>query len=382
MSFHDATVPAFLQILGSLEVLLTKAEAHCRAKNIQPEVLLSARLDPDMSPLTRQIQTASDFAAKTCARLTGNEVPSVPDTEKTFEELQQRIAKTVDYVKAFKPAQFAVQTEITRAPPAAAAARASSTAGGGRVEDRPVGRGRRSSPPREGPRDVLGRRSEPSRRSHRRRPRRAGRRTRRAGLPRPRCGGESVGRRGEVEGEDACRGRGRPRGAWQKSSEHWHSCLWQPAAETGSCPHANQSRSPRVRQTGRPGRGRPLRSDAQRARLGGRAGRQGEGREARRRRLWPGRRQIHRRGRRGGHPARPPAARNRPLLEDEEVLGRLRKDRRDHPRGRPRSAPGRWCSRRRACSRASAHRQLALTSSPCASTAPTRSEGAGSRTAR
>jgi hypothetical protein len=106
MSFHDATVPAFLQILGSLEVLLTKAEAHCRAKNIQPEVLLSARLYPDMYPLTRQIQTASDFAAKTCARLTGNEVPSVPDTEKTFEELQQRIAKTVDYVKAFKPAQF------------------------------------------------------------------------------------------------------------------------------------------------------------------------------------------------------------------------------------------------------------------------------------
>lgn len=106
MSFHDATVPAFLQILGSLEVLLTKAEAHCRAKNIQPEVLLSARLYPDMFPLTRQIQTASDFAAKTCARLTGSEVPSVPDTEKTFEELQQRIAKTVDYVKAFKPAQF------------------------------------------------------------------------------------------------------------------------------------------------------------------------------------------------------------------------------------------------------------------------------------
>ena len=106
MSFHDATVPAFLQILGSLEVLLTKAEAHCKAKNIQPEVLLSARLYPDMFPLTRQIQTASDFAAKTCARLTGSEVPSVPDTEKTFAELQQRIARTVDYVKAFKPAQF------------------------------------------------------------------------------------------------------------------------------------------------------------------------------------------------------------------------------------------------------------------------------------
>ena len=106
MSFYDATVPAFLQILGSLSGLLTKAEAHCEAKKIQPEVLLSARLYPDMLPLTKQIQIASDFAAKSCARLTGSEVPTTPDTEKTFEELRQRLAKTVDYVKSFKPAQF------------------------------------------------------------------------------------------------------------------------------------------------------------------------------------------------------------------------------------------------------------------------------------
>jgi hypothetical protein len=106
MSFYDATVPAFLQILGSLSGLLTKAEAHCKAKNIAPEVLLSARLYPDMLPLSRQIQLVCDFAAKSCARLTHSEVPSIPDTEKTFEELKQRLAKTIDYVKAFKPAQF------------------------------------------------------------------------------------------------------------------------------------------------------------------------------------------------------------------------------------------------------------------------------------
>jgi hypothetical protein len=106
MSFHDATVPAFLQILGSLQGLLTKAEAHCKAKNIQPEVLLGARLYPDMLPLSKQIQIASDFAAKSCARLTHSEVPNTPDTEKTFEELKQRLANTAEYVKSFKPAQF------------------------------------------------------------------------------------------------------------------------------------------------------------------------------------------------------------------------------------------------------------------------------------
>ena len=106
MSFYDASVPAFLQILGSLSGILTKAESHCTAKNIQPEVLLGARLFPDMLPLAKQIQLASDFAAKGCARLTHSEVPSTPDTEKTLDELRQRLAKTIDYVKAFKPAQF------------------------------------------------------------------------------------------------------------------------------------------------------------------------------------------------------------------------------------------------------------------------------------
>jgi hypothetical protein len=106
MSFYDASVPAFLQILGSLSGILSKAEAHCRAKNIQPDVLLGARLYPDMLPFTRQIQLVCDFAAKSCARLTHSEVPSTPDTEKTFDELRERLAKTVEYVKTFKPAQF------------------------------------------------------------------------------------------------------------------------------------------------------------------------------------------------------------------------------------------------------------------------------------
>jgi uncharacterized protein len=106
MSFYEASVPAFLQILGSLSGILTKAEAHCAAKNIQPDVLLGARLYPDMLPLSRQIQLACDFASKGCARLAHVEVPATPDTEKTFGELRHRLANTIDYLKKFTPAQF------------------------------------------------------------------------------------------------------------------------------------------------------------------------------------------------------------------------------------------------------------------------------------
>ncbi|MDN4988092.1 DUF1993 domain-containing protein [Bradyrhizobium arachidis] len=106
MSFYDAVVPAYLQMLNSLTGLLTKAEAHCAAKKIDPSVLLGSRLFPDMLPLSKQIQLVSDFSAKGCARLTHTDVPSMPDTETSFAELKQRLAKTIDFVKSFKPEQF------------------------------------------------------------------------------------------------------------------------------------------------------------------------------------------------------------------------------------------------------------------------------------
>ena len=106
MSIYDAAVPAYLQILRSLSGLLDKAEAHAAAKKIAPEVLLSARLYPDMLPLSRQIQMVADFAMKGCARLTGSEVPTTPDTETSFADLKQRLAKAAAYVTALTPAQF------------------------------------------------------------------------------------------------------------------------------------------------------------------------------------------------------------------------------------------------------------------------------------
>ena len=106
MSFYDSTVPVFINILGALNGLLNKAEAHCKAKNIQPEVMLGMRLYPDMLPLTKQFQLACDFAAKGSARLAHVEVPATADTEKSFDELRQRLAKTIDYLKTFKPEQF------------------------------------------------------------------------------------------------------------------------------------------------------------------------------------------------------------------------------------------------------------------------------------
>ena len=59
-----------------------------------------------MFALARQVQIATDHAKGAAARLAGVEVPSYEDTETTFAELKARIAKTIDYIETFKPAQF------------------------------------------------------------------------------------------------------------------------------------------------------------------------------------------------------------------------------------------------------------------------------------
>ena len=59
-----------------------------------------------MLPLSRQFQLTSDLATKSCALLAHVEVPTRPYTEKSFEELRQRLADTIEYLKSFRPEQF------------------------------------------------------------------------------------------------------------------------------------------------------------------------------------------------------------------------------------------------------------------------------------
>jgi hypothetical protein len=104
---YTMSVPVFVKTLGNLSAILDKAAAYAEARKIDPAVLLAARLYPDMFPLTKQIQVACDFAKGTVARLAGQEPPKYDDTETTIDELKARIAKTVDYVQGFTPAQLA-----------------------------------------------------------------------------------------------------------------------------------------------------------------------------------------------------------------------------------------------------------------------------------
>ncbi len=106
ISMYAASVPVFRQMLGNLAHLLSKAEAHAEAKGFDPDVLLQSRLAPDMFPLLKQVQIASDFAKGVSGRLADVEVPSFEDNERSFAELHQRIARTLAFIDGLQEALF------------------------------------------------------------------------------------------------------------------------------------------------------------------------------------------------------------------------------------------------------------------------------------
>ena len=98
MTLSEIAVPTFVQLLTALSAVLDKAAAFAEDKKIDPKVLLDARLAPDMFPLARQVQLASDFAKGAAGRLAGVDLPKYADVETTIEELKQRIATTIGFV--------------------------------------------------------------------------------------------------------------------------------------------------------------------------------------------------------------------------------------------------------------------------------------------
>ena len=103
---YNASVPLFTQLLDALNTILDKAELHAQNKQIDPNTLLQASLFPDMFNFTRQVQIATDFAKGVAARLAGVEVPVYEDNEVSFNALQARIKKTVQFISSIAPTKI------------------------------------------------------------------------------------------------------------------------------------------------------------------------------------------------------------------------------------------------------------------------------------
>ncbi len=106
LSMYQATVPVGQRALRNLRQLLVKGEAHAQAQGFDAGVLLQTRLYPDMFPLLRQVQIATDGVKNAAARLAGVEALKFEDDETTFAELYARLDRAIDYLGTFTPEQI------------------------------------------------------------------------------------------------------------------------------------------------------------------------------------------------------------------------------------------------------------------------------------
>ncbi|HEV7607213.1 MAG TPA: DUF1993 domain-containing protein [Steroidobacteraceae bacterium] len=98
ISMYSMSHGVFKKALTQLLYVMEKGVASAKARSFDTNVLVGARLAPDMLPFSKQIQLTSDFAKNSMARLAGIDPPKFEDNETTMDELVARVKKTLEYI--------------------------------------------------------------------------------------------------------------------------------------------------------------------------------------------------------------------------------------------------------------------------------------------
>jgi uncharacterized protein len=106
ISLHTASVGVFTRMMTNIQTVMAKAEAYAAERKFKPDNFVGLRLAPDMHPLSFQIQNGTDRAKLFAARVSGQDAPQWPDTEKTWDELKARLQAGIDYQKTISAAQI------------------------------------------------------------------------------------------------------------------------------------------------------------------------------------------------------------------------------------------------------------------------------------
>lgn len=101
------------QALKNLEGCLDKAEQYAAAKKFDMNVLMTARLAPDMQDFIYQIQSACDYVKGAAGWLSGQTPPKHEDNEKTLADVRARIRKTAAFAESVPKAQYAGAAQRT-----------------------------------------------------------------------------------------------------------------------------------------------------------------------------------------------------------------------------------------------------------------------------
>lgn len=105
---HALAVETFAPMLHTLSLLLARG-----AEKLDPAAMVAARLAPDMFPLTQQVQFACFQAEEAVLRLSGGAPQPLATPDEDVEQLQRRIAATIERIREVPEAAFVGAEERT-----------------------------------------------------------------------------------------------------------------------------------------------------------------------------------------------------------------------------------------------------------------------------
>jgi uncharacterized protein len=94
------------EAVKAIEKYLDKAEHFATAKRFDVDVLMSARLAPDMGAFVYQVQSACDYLKGGAAWLAGQKPPQHEDNERSIAEVRARIRKTVEFAESIAAERY------------------------------------------------------------------------------------------------------------------------------------------------------------------------------------------------------------------------------------------------------------------------------------
>ncbi|WOE75119.1 DUF1993 domain-containing protein [Alterisphingorhabdus coralli] len=95
MSLYALTVPTFTQLLNGLSAQLDKASEWAKTAGKSNDELMDTRLSEDMLPLSSQVRFVCGQARDSAAKLTGKDMPAIPEDIVAFDALKQLVAETL-----------------------------------------------------------------------------------------------------------------------------------------------------------------------------------------------------------------------------------------------------------------------------------------------
>jgi hypothetical protein len=104
LSLYAATIPSYLQTLGSVSGLLDKAELFCSQKGVAPQDLIDARLAEDMLPFAYQVKSTAVHSLGAIEGVRrGVFSPDQTTPPDNFPALKARITATIEALRLIDP---------------------------------------------------------------------------------------------------------------------------------------------------------------------------------------------------------------------------------------------------------------------------------------